>query len=96
VYGYSCKFTVTHPKDLYKYIAIFDEYNLNTNKYLDYLDFKKAFTLYKGRDKTIKENQILIDKILELKKGMNKYRIHFSLPADHKIVIYGPFITRIY
>jgi hypothetical protein len=55
----------THPKDIYKLIAIFDEYNLNTTKYLDYLDFKKSFNLYKGRDKTIKENQTLIDQILE-------------------------------
>ena len=96
MYGYSCKFTVTHPNEIYKFIAIFEKYNLNTTKDLYYLDFKKAFNLYQGRDKTIKENQTLIDKILELKKGMNKYRIHFSLPADHKIVIYGPFITRIY
>ena len=94
VYGNSCKFTllVTHPKDIYKLIAIFDEYNLNTTKYLDYLDFKKAFNLYQGRDKTIKEKQTLIDQILELKKGMNKSRINFSLPADHKIVISGPLL----
>ena len=92
VYGYSCKFTVTHPKDIYKLISIFDEYNLNTTKYLYYLDFKKAFNLYKGRDKTIKDNQTLIDQILELKKWMNTYRIHFSLPADHKIVISGPWL----
>jgi len=92
VYGHSCKFTVTHPKDIYKLIDIFDEYNLNTTKYLDYLDFKKAFNLYKGRNKTIKDNQTLIDLILELKNGMNKSRIHFSLPADHKIVISGPWL----
>jgi len=92
VYGHSCKFTVTHPKDIYKLIDIFDEYNLNTTKYLDYLDFKKAFNLYKGRNKTIKDNQTLIDLILELKNGMNKSRIHFSLPADHKILISGPLL----
>jgi flavodoxin len=90
VYGNSCKFTVTHPKDIYKLIDIFDKYNLNTTKYLDYLDFKKAFNLYQGRDKTIKEKQTLIDQILELKKGMNKSRVNFSLPADHQIVISGP------
>ncbi|RYE15551.1 MAG: hypothetical protein EOP34_02825 [Rickettsiales bacterium] len=92
VYGHSCKFTVTHPKDIYKLIAIFDEYNLNTANYLDYLDFKKAFNLYKGRDKTIKENQTLIDQMIELKNRMNKSRINFSLPADHKIVIPGPLL----
>lgn len=92
VYGNSCKFTVTHPNDIYKLIDIFDKYNLNTTKYLDYLDFKKAFNLYQGRDKTIKEKQTLIDQILELKKGMNKSRVNFSLPADHQIVISGPWL----
>jgi hypothetical protein len=90
VYGNSCKFTVTHRKDIYTLIAIFDKYNLNTTKYLDYLDFKKAFNLYLGRDKTIKEKQTLIDQILELKNRMNKSRVNFSLPADHQIVISGP------
>lgn len=89
VYGNSCKFTVTHPKDLYKLIAIFDKYNLNTTKFLDYLDFKKAFYLYQDRDKSKKEKETLIDKILELKNGMNKTRNYFNLPADHKIVISG-------
>ena len=64
IYGNSCKFTVTHRKDIYKLITIFDKYNLNTNKYLDYLDFKEAFNLYLGRDNTIKEKQTLIDQIL--------------------------------
>jgi len=92
VYGNSCKLTVTHTKDIYKLIAIFDKYNLNTTKYLDYLDFKKAFYLYQERDKTIKEKEILIDKILELKNGMNKDRNDFNLPADHQIVISGPWL----
>jgi len=92
VYGNSCKFTVTHRKDIYTLIAIFDKYNLNTTKYLDYLDFKKAFNLYLGRDKTIKEKQTLIDQILELKNRMNKSRVNFSLPADHQIVISGPWL----
>ena len=92
VYGHSCKFTVTHPKDIYKLIAIFDENNLNTTKYLYYQDFKKAFNLYKGRDKTSKDNQTLIDQILELKKAMNKSRMNFSLPVDHKIVISRPWL----
>ena len=92
VYGNSCKFTVTHPKDLYKLIAIFDKYNLNTTKFLDYLDFKKAFYLYQDRDKSKKEKETLIDKILELKNGMNKTRNYFNLPADHKIVISGHWL----
>jgi len=92
VYGSSCKFTVTHPKDIYTLFDIFDKYNLNTTKYLDYLDFKKAFCLYQERDKTKKEKEILIDKIIELKNGMNKIRDYVNLPVDHKIVISGPWL----
>ena len=92
VYGNSCKFTVIHRKDINKLISIFGKYKLNTTKYLDYLDFKKAFNLYQGRDKTIKDNQTLIDQILELKKAMNKSRMNFSLPVDHKIVISRPWL----
>ena len=92
MYGNRCKLTVKHRKDIYKLIAIFDKYSLNTTKYLDYLDFKKAFNLYLGRDKTIKEKQTLIDQILELKNRMNMSRVNFSLPAEHKIVISGPWL----
>lgn len=90
VYGNSCKFTVTHRKDIYKLIAIFDKYLLNTTKYLDYLDFKQAFLIYQERDKTIKDKQILIDKIIALKNEMNKSREKFSLPTSHQITITGP------
>lgn len=84
VYGKSCKFTVVHREDIYKLISIFDKFKLNTTKYLDYLDFKKAFLLYyeaKGKDKTV-----LLDQILKLKNGMNKNRTNFNL-VDHEIVI---------
>ena len=37
VYGNSCKFTVIHKEDIYKLVSIFDKYNLNTTKLLDYL-----------------------------------------------------------
>lgn len=84
VYGNSCKFAVVHRKDIYKLISIFDKYNLNTIKYLDYLDFKQGFILYneyKEKDKTV-----LLGQLLKLKNGMNKNRTNFNL-ADHKIVI---------
>lgn len=48
VYGKSCKFVVVHRKDIYKLISIFDKFNLNTTKYLDYLDFKQAFFFIQG------------------------------------------------
>ena len=89
VYGNSCKFTVIHRKDINILISIFDKYNLNTTKYLDYLDFKKAFHLYCA---CVENNNLnkrtVIDQLFKLKNGMNKNRINFNFPKDHKIVVY--------
>ena len=85
VYGNSCKFTVIHREDINKLISIFDKYNLNTTKYLDYLDFKKAFHLYYENNRI--DKRTLIDQLLTFKKGMNKNRINFNFPKDHNIVI---------
>ena len=88
VYGNSCKFTVIHRKDINMLISIFDKYNLNTTKYLDYLDFKKAFHLYRAyvENKSLNKRTV-IDQLLKLKNGMNKNRINFNFPEDHKIVV---------
>ena len=85
VYGNSCKFTVIHKEYINKLISIFDKYNLNTTKYLDYLEFKKAFHLY--YENNIKDKKILIDLLLTIKKGMNSNRINFNFPKDHNIII---------
>ena len=50
--GDICTFSVSNEEGIYALISIFDKYNLNTTKYLDYLDFRKAFILYKERDKS--------------------------------------------
>lgn len=84
-YGNSCKFTVIHKKDIEKLISIFDKYNLNTTKYLDYIDFKKAFLLYHEIIK--KDRKLFMDKLVEIKNGMNANRKDFTYPSDHKIVI---------
>nr|YP_009744358.1 hypothetical protein [Xylaria hypoxylon]QIE13214.1 hypothetical protein [Xylaria hypoxylon] len=85
VYGNSCKFTVVHRKGINILISIFDKYNLNTTKYLDYLDFKKAFHLYYENNSLNKRT--LIDQLFKLKNGMNKNRINFNFPEDYKIVV---------
>lgn len=78
-----CVFTVTNKEGLYKLLFIFDKYNLNTTKYLDYLDFRKAFLLHHERD--IKEYNKCSDKnkiksqIVELKNGMNSQRTYFDM-----------------
>ncbi|KAG0122973.1 putative maturase [Tuber indicum] len=68
-----------------KLFVIFDKYNLNTTKYLDYLDFKEAFNLYHSRDSLVTEK--LKENILNLKNRMNTNRVSFDLPFDHKIKI---------
>lgn len=85
IYKDECKFIVTKREDICKLISIFDSYNLNTSKYLDYLDFKKAFNIYYDRDGFLTEE--LKNKVLELKDGMNTKRKNFNMPNDHKIVV---------
>lgn len=84
-YKDECKFIVTKREDISKLISLFDSYNLNTTKYLDYLDFKKAFNIYNDREGFLTEE--LKNKVLELKDGMNTKRKNFNMPNDHKIVI---------
>ena len=54
-----------------------------TKKYLDYIDFRNSYIIYKKRqvDKQNREEYDL--KILDLKLGMNDKRINFSLPENH-------------
>lgn len=88
IYGNSCRFAVVHRKDILKLISIFDKYNLNTTKHLDYLDFKQAFILFnKYEDKDKSAASRLIDELLKLKNSMNSNRTNFNFPSDHKIVI---------
>jgi len=87
-----CIFSVTNAEGIHRLISIFDGYNLNSTKYLDYLNFKKAFLLYQTRDKELLSSNIdkaktLTSQILELKNSMNTKRTNIILPSDHKIVI---------
>ena len=78
VYAYkkNCYYNVTKKEDILKIISIFETYTLNSSKRLDYLDFKKAFYLYKSRTGLSKE---LINQILDLKNSMNSQRTNFKL-----------------
>jgi hypothetical protein len=84
LYKNSCSFIVMKKEDILKLILIFDKYKLNSTKYLDFLDFKKAFYLYNER---INLSEELKDKIVELKNNMNNQRINFTLPTGHKIIL---------
>ena len=80
-----CKFIVSKQVDIKKLITIFDKYPLFTSKILDYLDFKKAFTLYYKREGLV--SQDLKDIIIALKNGMNTLRTNFNMPSNHVIEI---------
>lgn len=90
--GDKCVFTVTNMEGTSLLISIFDKYNLNSTKYLDYVDYKTAFYLYQTRDKNLlKSSEVsskeLASKLLELKNGMNTKRTNTIMPVGHKIVI---------
>jgi len=86
IYKDECIFSVTDKKGIALLIDIFDKYNLNTSKYLDYLDFKKAFHFYSNRDEDLNPYMIK-DTILQFKNNMNTSRINFDRPNDSEIVI---------
>jgi len=64
-------------------IPIFDQFSLNTSKYLDYLSFKEALLLELPHFSKTEIRLNHINKILNLKKNMNKTRIVFDLAFKH-------------
>lgn len=81
----SCSFIVGNEKDLRVLLAVFDKYKLNGIKYLDYLDFMKAFNLYFDRSGSLTDE--MRHDILELYEGINTGRTNFSMPFDHVVKI---------
>nr|YP_010990981.1 LAGLIDADG homing endonuclease [Pappia fissilis]WOX61254.1 LAGLIDADG homing endonuclease [Pappia fissilis] len=86
IYKDECIFTITKQKEISILISIFDKFNLNTSKYLDYLYFKEAYFLYFDRGPNLNPDSIK-DRILRLKNNMNTNRILFDRPENSKIVI---------
>ena len=80
LYKNTVSFIVTKKEDIWKLIDIFDKYTLNTSKFLDFIDFKKAFTKYYDREKLTEE---LIAQILQLKNNINTKRSNFNMPENH-------------
>lgn len=72
-------------EDILKLIKIFDLYQLNTSKQLDYLAWKEAFLIYTG-DNSLKKMDITND-ILRLKNSMNRKKTSFVQNPLHKIYI---------
>jgi hypothetical protein len=80
-------YTVTNIEGTNLLISIFDKYNLNSTKYLDYLKYKEAFLTYIKRNELSLSKVELTNKLVELKDSMNTKRINTTMPIDHKIVI---------
>lgn len=70
----------------FKLLPIFDYYNLNGIKHLDYLSFKEAILLYTNRT-VIADNPDLIDQNLNLKNNMNDKRKCYLMPKNQTIKI---------
>lgn len=78
-YGKTSKFMVTKQKDMERIINIFSTYPLNTTKYLNFLDFKKAFELYTSSTAQAVE---IGQEIAKIKSGINSLRSEFEMPKD--------------
>ena len=79
--GNTVRFTVNTFKDIEKILDIFTKYPLNSTKFLNFLDFKKAFELYKS---SRFKNEKVIQDINDIKKGINTKRVDFKLPLEFK------------
>ena len=72
-------------------IPLFDEFPLNTTKYLDYLNFKKAFFIFRNRESTLSLQDY--SSIIKLKDSMNDKRVNFISPESHSIKITGNYLV---
>lgn len=81
----SCRFVVGNEKGIRLLLEIFDKYKLNGIKFLDYVDFKKAFFLYFDREGVLTDE--MRTEILELYEGINTSRTSFDMPSDHEVKI---------
>jgi hypothetical protein len=82
-------YNVIAKKDIAKIIVIFNEYNLNSTKHLNFLAFKEAFGLYISESSAeLRSRNIekLKPRILEIINEMNTKRIDFTMPSNHSKV----------
>ena len=87
-------FEVSKQKEIEKIIEIFSQNPLNTSKHLNFLEFKKAYSLYsnmldrKNSPNDYKSNRLKIfEEILLIKNSMNRKRTSFVMPSEHTIRI---------
>lgn len=85
VSGDSCTFVVSKHEELQTIVDLLSNRPLNSTKYLNFLDFKKALDLYKNKKMT----EEISSEIINLKGKMNSKRTEFKMPYSHK-----PLITK--
>ena len=79
-------FKVTSSSEIALIIAIFDKFNLNSTKHLNFLAFQEAFKL--SMDNNNKEGWKIINPLIHnIKNKANNLRTDFAMPDNHKIVI---------
>lgn len=83
--GNVAQYEVYDLKNIPKIINIFTQHPLRTTKLLNFLDFKRAYELYKGPTRSSSE---VVQEIANLKEGMNTTRTNFEMPKG-----YQPLIT---
>lgn len=79
--GKVAQYEVFDLKGVAKIIEIFTQYPLNSTKLLNFLDFKKAFELYRSPDR---KSDKVVQEIAKIKSGMNSQRTNFNLPDTYK------------
>lgn len=63
-------------------LAIFNKFNLNTTKHLNFIAFEQAFLLF-VENNSQEARKKLKSKIKSLKDSMNKQRTDFTMPLNH-------------
>lgn len=63
-------------------LAIFNKFNLNTTKHLNFIAFERAFLLF-VENNSQEARKELKPEIKSLKESMNKQRTDFTMPSNH-------------
>ena len=79
--GKVAQYEVYDLKNVQRIIEIFTQYPLNTTKLLNFLDFKRAYELYKGPNR---KSSAVTQEIANIKQGMNTTRVSFDMPKGYQ------------
>ena len=79
--GKVAQYEVYDLKNIKRIIEIFTQHPLNTTKLLNFLDFKRAYDLYKGPNR---KSSAVTQEIANIKQGMNSTRVSFEMPKGYQ------------